>query len=77
MYLGGMVATVASVPSNITNPVEMMPIYTRLFDWLGMAGIACTVIALAVLPLMRKLDASHAAHAAANPAGVPTVAAEQ
>src|SRR5574337_584806 len=59
MYFGGMVATIASVPSTITNPVEMMPLYTRLFNWLGVAGIACTLIALAVLPLMRKLNAQH------------------
>lgn len=58
-YLGGMVATFASIPSSITNPVEMMPIYTRLFNWLGVAGIICTLIALAVLPLMRKLNAAH------------------
>ena len=62
MYFGGMVATIASIPSNITNPVAMMPIYTRLFNWLGVAGIVCTLIALAVLPWMRKLNAEH--HAA-------------
>ncbi|MGH8278393.1 MAG: peptide MFS transporter, partial [Gammaproteobacteria bacterium] len=59
MYFGGMVATVASVPSTITDPTVMMPIYTRLFNWLGIAGIACTVVALAVLPFMRKLNAAH------------------
>ena len=42
----------------------MMPIYTRLFNWLGVAGIVCTLIALAVLPLMRKLNADH--HAAVH-----------
>ncbi|HEX6612405.1 MAG TPA: oligopeptide:H+ symporter [Rhodanobacteraceae bacterium] len=78
-YLGGVVATFASVPDTITDPVQMMPIYTRLFDALGVAGIVCTAIALAVLPIMRKLDAQHAAHAALPPAaeGLPTVAAEQ
>ena len=34
-----------------------MPIYTNLFFWLGVAGVVCTLIALAVLPMMRKLDA--------------------
>jgi proton-dependent oligopeptide transporter, POT family len=62
MYFGGMVATIASIPNTITNPVEMMPIYTHLFNWLGAAGIVCTLIALAVLPMMRKLNANH--HAA-------------
>ncbi len=61
MYFGGMVATIASIPNTITNPVEMMPIYTRLFNWLGLASIICMLIALAVLPLMRKLNAAHLA----------------
>ena len=78
-YLGGKVATFASVPSTITDPVQMMPIYTRLFNWLGVAGIACTVIALAVLPIMRYLDAQHAKHAPLAPAvtGMPAAASEQ
>ena len=78
-YLGGVVATFASVPETITDPVQMMPIYTRLFNWLGVTGVVCTVIALAVLPLMRKLDQRHAEHAGLAPAlqGMPTVAAEQ
>ncbi|MGH8307670.1 MAG: oligopeptide:H+ symporter, partial [Gammaproteobacteria bacterium] len=61
-YLGGIVANFASVPSNITDPVQMMPIYTKLFNALGVAGIICTVIALAVLPLIRKLNAEHHEH---------------
>jgi len=73
------VATFASVPETITDPVQMMPIYTRLFDGLGVAGIVCTVIALAVLPVMRKLDAQHMAHASIPAAtrGLPTIATEQ
>ncbi|HKT31214.1 MAG TPA: oligopeptide:H+ symporter [Gammaproteobacteria bacterium] len=79
MYFGGMVATVASVPSTITNPVEMMPLYTHLFNWLGVAGIVCTLIALAVLPLMRKLDAEHHTQPSAKNAALtpPTLAAEE
>ncbi|WHZ19279.1 MAG: Di-tripeptide/H+ symporter [Rhodanobacteraceae bacterium] len=78
-YLGGKVATFASVPATITDPVQMMSIYTRLFNWLGVAGIACTAIALAALPLLRRLDARHAAHAALAPAvkGMPTIQTEQ
>ncbi|TAM92172.1 MAG: MFS transporter, partial [Rhodanobacteraceae bacterium] len=78
-YLGGKVATFASVPSTITDPVQMMPIYTRLFNWLGVAGIVCTAIALAVLPIMRYLDAQHAKHVSLAPAltGMPAAASEQ
>lgn len=79
-YLGGIVASFASVPATITDPVQMMPIYTKLFNGLGVAGVVCTVIALAALPLIRKLDAAHANSRASLPAGVeglPTVASEQ
>ena len=74
-YLGGIVANFASIPENITDPLQTMPIYTSLFSKLGWAGIACTVIALAVLPLMRKLSAQHHAHN--NPAPLPTIGSEQ
>jgi POT family proton-dependent oligopeptide transporter len=61
-YLGGVVANYASVPSNITDPLQTLPIYTSLFNKLGVGAVACTVIALAVLPLMRRLSATHHAH---------------
>ncbi|HEX5959951.1 MAG TPA: oligopeptide:H+ symporter [Rhodanobacteraceae bacterium] len=59
--------------------VVTMPYYTNLFFWLGVAGVACTIIALAVLPIMRKLDARHASYANLNPAvqGMPTIQSEQ
>lgn len=55
-YLGGLVATFASVPSNITDPLESLPIYTALFNKLGIAALVCTAIAIAVLPLMNRLS---------------------
>jgi POT family proton-dependent oligopeptide transporter len=58
-YLGGVVATYASVPSHITDPLESLPIYTALFNRLGIAALVCTVIAIAVLPLMNRLSRSH------------------
>ena len=61
-YLGGLVANYASVPENLTDPLQSLPIYTSLFNKLGMAAIACTLIALAALPLMRRLTAAHHAH---------------
>ena len=54
-----MVATYASVPRNITNPIESLPIYTNLFNKLGIAALVCTVIAIAVLPLMKRLSLTH------------------
>ena len=41
-YLGGLVATYASVPRNITDPLESLPIYTALFNKLGVAALVCT-----------------------------------
>ncbi|MCW8809309.1 MAG: oligopeptide:H+ symporter, partial [Rhodanobacter sp.] len=76
-YLGGIVANFASIPQNITDPLQTMPIYTALFAKLGWAGVACTVIALAVLPLMKKLSAEHHAHSIATDTPLPTVRSEQ
>jgi POT family proton-dependent oligopeptide transporter len=61
-YLGGVVANYASVPQGMTDPLQTLPIYTSLFNKLGIAAVICTLIALAVLPLMRKLTAAHNAH---------------
>jgi POT family proton-dependent oligopeptide transporter len=61
-YLGGLVANLASVPKDVVDPVQTLPIYTSLFNKLGMGAVACTVIALAVLPLVRRLTATHNAH---------------
>ncbi|TBR40162.1 MULTISPECIES: peptide MFS transporter [Dyella] len=59
-YLGSMVANLASVPKQVTNPVESLPIYISLFNQLGLVGIGCTVLALGMLPLMNRLANSHA-----------------
>jgi POT family proton-dependent oligopeptide transporter len=61
-YLGGVVANYASVPQGMTDPLQTLPIYTSLFNKLGIAAVICTLIALAVLPLMRRLTATHSAH---------------
>jgi len=62
-YLGGVVATYASVPRNITDPLQSLPIYTNLFNKLGIAALVCTLIAIAVLPLMKRLSLTHSEHA--------------
>ncbi|MGD9021106.1 MAG: oligopeptide:H+ symporter [Lysobacterales bacterium] len=58
-YLGGLVATFAAVPRDITDPLQTLPIYTGLFNKLGVAALVCTAIAIAVLPLMNKLSKTH------------------
>jgi POT family proton-dependent oligopeptide transporter len=75
-YLGSVVANFASIPEHIDNPVESLTIYTALFNKLGFAGIACTVIAIAMLPLMSKLSASHS-DAANKHTPLPPVRSEE
>lgn len=60
-YLGGVVANFASVPRELSDPVLTLPIYTSLFTKLGMGALLCTLLALAALPLMRRLSAQHQA----------------
>jgi POT family proton-dependent oligopeptide transporter len=74
-YLGSVVANFASIPTNITDPLVSLPIYTSLFTKLGYAGIGCTLIAIAMLPLMKRLSASHA-DAATAPNPLPPVRSE-
>jgi POT family proton-dependent oligopeptide transporter len=62
-YLGSVVANLAHIPENLHDPLESLAIYTALFNKLGYAGILCTLIAIAMLPLMSRLSASHAAGA--------------
>jgi len=57
-YLGSYVATFASVPENVTNPVDSLPLYTGLFTKLGVVAVIGTVIAAALIPTMKKLSAA-------------------
>jgi len=71
-YLGGLVANYAAIPENITDPIESLHIYTALFTKLGYVGLLCTAIALGVLPLMKKLSATHHSGAGAAPGELAT-----
>jgi proton-dependent oligopeptide transporter, POT family len=71
-YLGSVVANFAHIPEDIQSPLDSLTIYTSLFNKLGFAGIACTCIAIGILPLMNKLSASHTGVAAhPDPASDP------
>jgi POT family proton-dependent oligopeptide transporter len=74
-YLGSVVANFAHIPENLSNPLESLTIYTALFNKLGFAGIICTLIAIAMLPLMKKLSASHSGAATNHP--LPAVHSEE
>jgi POT family proton-dependent oligopeptide transporter len=57
-YLGGIVATYASVPDNITDPVQSLPLYTKLCMDLGYWALGFTVLAIAMIPVMKWISAS-------------------
>ncbi len=56
-YLGSYVATFASVPADVADPVRTLPLYVRLFAGLGVVAAASMLLAIALLPLMRRLSA--------------------
>jgi POT family proton-dependent oligopeptide transporter len=58
-YLGSVVANYASIPTDIADPIASLAIYTKLFNDLGFLAIGGTVIAIALLPLMRGLSSAH------------------
>jgi POT family proton-dependent oligopeptide transporter len=74
-YLGSVVANYAAIPDNITDPLQSLVIYTSLFNRLGFAGILCTAIAIAMLPLMKRLSASHSLSQSKTP--LPAVHSEE
>jgi POT family proton-dependent oligopeptide transporter len=80
-YLGSVVANYASIPDNITDPLESLTIYTKLFNNLGFLAVGGTVLAIVLLPLMKKLSASHSARdeivASGAAGGLRTVTAEE
>jgi len=77
-YLGSVVANYASIPSDITDPRESLAIYTSLFNKLGFVAVGGTALAILLLPLMKKLSASHSGHMDEAGAGpLRTVTAEE
>ncbi|MGH8377716.1 MAG: peptide MFS transporter [Gammaproteobacteria bacterium] len=70
-YLGSVVANFASVPQNLTQATQTLPLYTSLFTKLGIVAVGGTVLAIILLPLMKRLSATHSDHAQA---GVPAAA---
>jgi proton-dependent oligopeptide transporter, POT family len=75
-YLGSVVANIAHIPANLNNPLESLTIYTALFNKLGFAGIGCTAIAIAMLPLLNKLSVSHSS-ASGHATPLPAVRSEE
>jgi proton-dependent oligopeptide transporter, POT family len=75
-YLGSVVANIAHIPDNLTDPLQSLAIYTHLFNVLGFVGIGCTALAVIMLPLMNRLSASHS-DPATNHDPLPAVRSEE
>ncbi len=60
-YLGSDVANYASVPAGMTDPLATLPLYIHLFWVLGWVAVGGTIVAILMLPLLHRLDASHRA----------------
>jgi proton-dependent oligopeptide transporter, POT family len=60
-YLGSDVANYASVPAGMTDPLATLPLYIHLFWVLGWVAVGAMVVAILMLPLLHRLDASHRA----------------
>lgn len=58
-YLGSVVANFAQMPSHDLDAVQSLPRYLELFKGLGWLAAAGMVIALLLLPLMRRLSREH------------------
>jgi proton-dependent oligopeptide transporter, POT family len=60
-YAGGAIAGLASIPAGMTAAVQTLPIYTRLFAWLGIGALAAALIATLLVPLLTRLATAPAA----------------
>ena len=71
LYGGGALASLASIPAGVTSPLQTLPIYTRLFAWLGICALASAIVATMLVPWLRRLTAGPAAQRALTPAHDP------
>ncbi|WP_395683182.1 peptide MFS transporter [Dokdonella sp.] len=79
-YAASIVANYAAIPENIDDPLQSLAIYTSLFNKLGLLAVGGTVVAFLLLPLMKKLSATHGASAVVDQSaagGLRTVGAEE
>jgi len=75
-YVAGIVANLAKIPKDISDPLQSLQIYTALFNKLGFLAVGGVVLAVALLPLMKRLSSAHSDHAA-EASALRTVTAEE
>lgn len=55
LLIGGYVANLASVPSEITEPIQTLTIYTDLFFNLGLASLLISIVMSLLVPFLKRL----------------------
>jgi POT family proton-dependent oligopeptide transporter len=70
-YLGSVVANFAQMPSGALDPLASLPLYTRLFTWLGWLAALGVLVAVLLLPLMNRLSREHHEKSGAQAAREP------
>jgi POT family proton-dependent oligopeptide transporter len=65
-YLGSVVANFAQMPSGDLDPLQSLPLYTKLFMGLGWLAALGALVAVLLLPLMNRLSREH--HRSSNEA---------
>jgi len=58
-YLGSVVANFAQMPSGDLDPLQSLPLYTKLFMGLGWLAALGALVAVVLLPLMNRLSREH------------------
>jgi POT family proton-dependent oligopeptide transporter len=59
-YAGGAIAGLAGVSAGTTSAAATLPIYTRLFAWLGIGALVAAVVATLLVPWLDRLAAAPA-----------------
>ncbi|MDE2344978.1 MAG: oligopeptide:H+ symporter, partial [Gammaproteobacteria bacterium] len=54
-YLGGAIASLASIPAGVTHATDTLPYYLRLFAGLSAGALVCAIVMTAIIPLLNKL----------------------
>ncbi|MGA9852583.1 MAG: oligopeptide:H+ symporter [Gammaproteobacteria bacterium] len=54
-YVGGAIASLASIPAGIVQSTVTLPIYVKLFAGLGIGALVCAIVLTALIPLLKRL----------------------
>ena len=54
-YVGGAIASLASIPASVLGPMASLPIYVRLFSGLGIGALISAFALTALIPLLKRM----------------------